>query len=267
MTDGEYGMYKRFEKDIKKYLNYSIVAAKAQLKSEVANSYLNWVWWILDPLCFMLIYMFVFGYVFQSKEPFFAIFIFIGLTMWNFFNHVITNSVRIVKRNKSIVSKVYFPKYILILTDMWVNGFKMLISFGIVLLLMIGYRVPITINILFAFPVMLAFALMTFGISCFMLHYGVYVEDLSNVIKIVLKMLFYVTGIFYNVETKIPVYGKMFGRANPVAFLITAMRNCLIYETAPSVILLGIWTAAAFAAAVLGIWKIYKEENSYVKAI
>ena len=51
----------RFIKDTKKYWKYTIYAAKSQLKTEVANSYLNWIWWILEPFCFMLIYAFVFG--------------------------------------------------------------------------------------------------------------------------------------------------------------------------------------------------------------
>ena len=83
-------MLKRFYIDLKKYFPYSLVSAKSQLKAEVANSYLNWLWWILDPLCFMLIYTFIFGYVFKAKEPYFTVFIFIGLSMWDFFNSMIT---------------------------------------------------------------------------------------------------------------------------------------------------------------------------------
>lgn len=260
-------MYKKFTKDLVQYFHYSIVAAKAQLKSEIANSYLNWIWWILDPLCFMLIYMFIFGYVFQSREPFFSIFIFIGLTMWNFFSHVVTNSVRMVKRNKSIVSKVYFPKYILLLIDIWVNGFKMMISFGIVLILMVIYRVPITWNILFAIPVLFILVLISFGCSCYMMHYGVYVEDLANVVKIVLRMMFYLTGIFYNIQTKIPEYGNVLGHLNPIACLVTSMRECLIYQSTPEIQWLLIWFGVSFVISILGIRKIYKEENSYVKVI
>jgi len=54
-------MLQRFFADTKKYFQYSVFAAKSQLKSEVADSYLNWVWWVLDPFCFMLIYTFIFG--------------------------------------------------------------------------------------------------------------------------------------------------------------------------------------------------------------
>lgn len=260
-------MSKRFVRDFKKYFRFSIVSAKAQLKSEIANSYLNWIWWILEPLCFMLIYVFVFGYVFQSREPFFSLFIFIGLSMWTFFNRIITDSVKIVKRNKALVSKVYFPKYVLIVAEIWVNGFKMLISFGIVGLLMFIYRVPVTINMLYAVPIVLILALLSLGGACYMLHFGVYVEDLANVVKIVLRMLFYLTGIFYDIEAKIPEYGAVLGRLNPVAFLITSMRQCLLYQAAPDRLMLLIWFVIGILLVALGIRKIYKEENSYVKAI
>lgn len=260
-------MIKRFVKDIKKYFRYSVVSAKSQLKSEVANSYLNWIWWILDPLCFMLIYTFIFGYVFGSKEQYFSVFIFIGLSMWDFFNKTLKGSVKIVKSNKAIVSKVYFPKYVLILTKMWVNGFKMMISFGIVVLMMIIYRIPVTWNVLYFVPILVILGLFTFGCSCFLLHFGVYVEDLSNVVSIVLRFLFYLTGIFYNIEKKIPEWGGALNRYNPLAFLMTSMRQCLIYEQTPRRKLLLLWLVISLILAAAGIRKIYKEENSYVKSI
>lgn len=260
-------MCKRFVKDIKKYFSYSLVSARSQLKSEVANSYLNWIWWVLDPLCFMLIYTFIFGYVFNSKEQYFPVFIFIGLSMWDFFNRTLTNSVKIVKNNKAIVSKVYFPKYILILIRIWVNGFKMLISFGIVVLMMVLYRIPVTWNVLYAFPILVILCLFSFGCSCFLLHFGVYVEDLSNVVSIVLRFVFYMTGIFYNIETKIPGWGVLLNRYNPIAFLLSSMRQCLIYEKTPGRKLMLFWFTVSVLVSAAGIRKIYKEENSYVKSI
>ena len=111
---------KRFIRDVKRYNPYAMYAAKAELKSSVADSYLNWLWWILDPILFMLIYSFVVQIVFRSREDHFAVFVFIGLTAWDFFNRTITNSVKLVKSNKSTVTKIYIPKYSLILTKMYV---------------------------------------------------------------------------------------------------------------------------------------------------
>lgn len=260
-------MLNRAFNDLKKYFRYSVVSAKSKLKAEVANSYLNWLWWILDPLCFMLIYTFIFGFVFNAKEQYFPVFIFIGLSMWDFVNKTLLGSVKTIKLNKAIVSRVYFPKFILVLSKIWVNGFKMMISFGVVLLMMLVFRVQLSRNVLFFIPVLLILVLFTFGCACFVMHYGVYVEDLSNVLNVALRFLFYATGIFYNIETRIPQVGGLLNKVNPVAFLITAMRQSLIYGETPDWRLLLLWLAVSVVLVLLGIRKIYKEENSYVKAI
>lgn len=260
-------MLNRAFHDLKKYFRYSVVSAKSKLKAEVANSYLNWLWWILDPLCFMLIYTFIFGYVFDAKEQYFPVFIFIGLSMWDFVNKTLLGSVKTIKLNKAIVSRVYFPKFILVLSKIWINGFKMMISFGIVILMMLIFHVQLSWNILFFIPILLILALFTFGCACFLMHYGVYVEDLSNVLNVVLRFVFYATGIFYNIETRIPQVGSLLNKVNPIAFLITSMRQSLIYGETPDWKLLLVWLAVSVILVLLGIRKIYNEENSYVKAI
>ena len=58
---------KRFFKDLKKYKNYMAYATWAELKTEVINSYLGFLWMILEPLAFMLIYTFIAIFVFKSK--------------------------------------------------------------------------------------------------------------------------------------------------------------------------------------------------------
>lgn len=261
-------MFKRFEKDIKKYFVYSLVAAHSKLRTEVANSYLNWLWWIIEPTCFMLIYTFIFGYVFHSSEPFFPIFIFIGLSMWEFFNRTVNQSVKLIKANKSVVSKVYIPKYILILERIWVNGFKMIISFGIVILMMVCFKVPFSWYVLYFIPILITLVTFVFGCSTFLVHYGVFVEDLSNVINIFLRLLFYLTGIFYHVSSKVPApYGQLLTRYNPMAFLLESMREAILYGHKPDMKLLFIWFGSGLLFSAAGIQLIYRNENSYVKVI
>ena len=261
---------KRFLNDTKKYYKYAVYSAKSKLQSEVASSYLNWLLWVLDPICFMLIYTVIFGVVFNAKEQYFPIFIFIGLTMWDFFNKTLVQSVKIVKTNKSIVAKVYLPKYILVMVRMFVNGFKMLISFGIVLIMMVIYRVPVSLNVLYMIPILLTLFLVTFGCSTIVLHFGVFVQDLSNVINIAMRLLFYMTGIFYNVETRLADYApwnKILLRCNPMALLLTSARQCMIYDMTPARKFLLLWFFIGIILSAIGVKIIYKYENSYVKVI
>lgn len=261
----------RFIRDMKKHFGYAKYSAKAELKAEVAGSYLNWVWWLLEPFCLMLIYTFIFGYVFNAREKYFTAFIYIGLTAWTFFNQNLKNSVKMVKKNKPVVSKVYLPKFILIESKMFVNGFKMLISFGIVVFLMIFYRIPLTWNIFYAIPLMICMWLVTFGIMCILLHFGVFVEDLSNVVNIALRLVFYMTGIMFSIEARIgakhPELAAFLGNGNPMAFIINSLRKSLLYGQQPDLIVLLIWTLIGIILSAIGIRTIYKNENSYVKVI
>ena len=214
-----------------------LYAAKATLKSEVAGSRLNWLWWILDPFLFMLVYTFVETIVFGKSEKYFPLFVFIGLNLWNFFSKTVLTSVRTVKKNKGMISKVYIPKYILILITMMVNFFKMCVAFTLVIIMVPLYRVPITWRILEIIPLFLA-----------------------------LRLVFYMSGIFYNLQKRVPKpYNLLLLDINPVANIIQGARNCILYQSHPMYGVVGIWFVISILLSVLGVRLIVKHENSYVK--
>jgi teichoic acid transport system permease protein len=253
---------------MKKYFPYAVRSAKADLKSDVANSYLNWLWWILEPLCMMLIYAVIFGVVFNASEKYFPVFIFIGITMWGFFSKSVMVSVSVVRMNKAIISRVYMPKYILLLSKMFVNAFKMMISFIIIAIMMVFYHMRITWNIIYVLPLLIVLFLFTFGIGTILMHYGVFISDLSNAISILLSMLMYFTGIFYSISKRIPApFGKVLENYNPLAYLISGMRNVLIYGRPISRRLLVAWGIVSIIIIAIGVSNIYRNENSYVKVI
>ncbi len=262
---------KRFFSDVKKYYNYEVRSAKSSLKTEVANSYLNWIWWILDPLFSMMIYYVIFGIVFEAKEPHFTAFLFIGQTMWGFFNKNVVQSVKMIKRNKSIVSKVYIPKFVLLFANMMVNGFKMMISWVIVVVMMLFSGVDVSLYMIFYIPIMLVLIMVTFSVCVNLMHFGVFVEDLGNVVNIGMQLLFYMTGIMYSIENRLgdkyPLVADLLTNCNPVALTIRDMRNVLLYGQAPDWGLLGVWTVIALVFSIIGVRTIYKNENSYVKVI
>ncbi len=260
---------KRFFNDLKKYKNYIIYATKAELKTEVINSYLGWIWMILEPLCFMFIYMFIAGVIFKSKVEYFPIFVFIGLSVWNFFNKTVVASVKLVSSNKDTVTKVYLPKFVLLLVKMGVNLFKMGVSFLLVFIFMIIYKVPVSWYILWFFPLIITLIILTFGISSIVMHLGVFAEDLTNIINISLRMVFYMTGVFYDLASRVhnAVYRTLLLDLNPLANIIYNLRNVLIYKSSPVILWTMIWFFIGLFLSILGIKTIYKYENTYVKVM
>ena len=53
----------------------------------------------------------------------------------------------------------------------------------------------------------------------------------------------------------------------PTAYLLSGMRKSLVYGKTPDVGILALWFVVSLLLCIGGVRKIYKEENSYVKAI
>ncbi|MBR1416896.1 MAG: ABC transporter permease [Bacilli bacterium] len=259
---------KRFFSNIKKYNKYAIRSAKAELKSEVADSYLNWLWWIIEPICFMLIYTFVFGYIFKNNTQYFASFVFIGLTGWEFFNRMITGSVSLIAGNREIVTKVYLPKYILLLSKSYTYLFKTGISFIVTLVLMLFQHVPISPTILLVVPIFAILYILCFGLGMILMHYGVLLNDLANLTRIALRMVFYLSGVFYNIRQRLGgTLQYVLLRANPAAFSMDELRKVCLEGKLPSFEGMLFWFAIGILLCFIGIKIIHKNENSYAKVI
>ena len=259
---------KNFFQNVKKYNKYAIRSAKSELKSEVSDSYLNWLWWVIEPLCYMLIYTFIFTIVFKSTEKYFPVFVFIGLDCWEFFNRMVTGSIKLISNNRDLVSKVYVPKYILLLSKSYTYLFKLFISLAIVFVMMYFMHVPFSPRIFYIFLIIPILYVISFGIGCILMHFGVYIDDLKNVSNIVLRFVFYLSGIFYNINYRLQGKLKFFLlRANPIAFIMSEMRKVMIYEKNPSFEGLAVWLVIGIVLTIIGIHTIEKNENSYAKVI
>ncbi len=262
---------KRFINDLRKFKSYTLYAAKSDMKAEVAGSFLSWMWWILDPLLYMLVYSFVAVYVFGSREQYFPVFVFIGLNTWTFFSKTVKSGVKLVQEKKSIVTKVYIPKFVFILEKGTVFGIKMFVSFALTVVFMIFYRVPVTWLVLWAIPLWMLLFLVTFAFTTIITHFGVFVEDLLNVLTVVLQLGFYVSGIFYSIESRIMPKSELIGNilihCNPIALIMTDLRNVMLYNREPHYLSLAIWAVISIIISAIGIRTIYKHENTYVKVI
>ena len=224
----------------------------------------------------MLVYSFIALLIFKSGEPHFSVFVFIGLNVWQFFSKTIKTSVGIISANRNIVTKVYIPKHVFLLSKMAVLGFKMFVSFGLtsVFLIIDGVffePVQIGLYILYVIPLFALLFVGTFAVSLFIMHFGVFIEDLNNVITVVLQLGFYVSGIFYSIENRLTGNlawaAKILTNLNPVALIMADMRSVILGNGSVHLLSFAIWSVIAVVFALLGINLIYRFENSYVKVI
>ena len=257
-------MYKNF----KKYNPYAMYAAKSELKAEVASSYLTWLCWILDPLFFMLIYTFIVQVVFKTSVPNLPVFVMCGITIWNFFNKNLVTCVKIIRSNKGIISQKYIPKYMLVIEKIYVNFIKFLISLALLAVMSIIFQIEVTINMLYTIPLMLLLCLLSFALSTILSHFGVFIEDSANILQIILRLVFYLSGIFYSVSETLPAnLTSIMMRINPIAYIIEDFRNVFMYGTGLNFQLFAYWAVIVVLLTIIGIKLIHKYENSYAKVM
>ena len=100
------------------------------------------------------------------------------------------------------------------------------------------------------------------------LHYGVFVDDLSYAVGILLNLLMFLSGMFYDVVTALPEpLNHILMCINPVVVFIDTMRNALLYNKITNIPLILMWMILGLLISYIGIHIVNKNENGYVKVI
>lgn len=253
-------------KNCKKYWSFCCYSAYSQLSSEISGMRLGWLWWVIEPILFMAIYTFIFSVIFNRNMTYLMAYISCGLMMWNFFQKSLLSSVTLVKHYSGLLHRVYMPKYALIFSTLLYNAFKMFISFMIVLVFMVYYRIPVGLSVLQFIPVMAVFLLFTFGCCVWLLHLGVYLPDIKKVTSVLLKVLFYLSGVFYSLDSRIKDgFGSLLLKVNPIGSLLYEARNALLYNTNIAVLPVALIFVLSVILSVSGIFVVTRYEQHYIK--
>ena len=84
----------------------------AELKSEAQRTYIGVLWWILEPVLFMLIFYFVFAVLLQRGTENFVPFLLIGLAPWHWFQATVMQCSGSITANRGLIQQVYVPNYV-----------------------------------------------------------------------------------------------------------------------------------------------------------
>ena len=101
---------KRFT-ELVRYRELVVNLVKRELKARYKNSALGFFWSLLNPLCMMLVFTFVFTVMMpNSKITNFPIFFLCGFLPWQYFSSGVMTSMGSIVYNSNLVKKVYFPR-------------------------------------------------------------------------------------------------------------------------------------------------------------
>ena len=183
------------------------------------------IWVFISPLLAAGLFTFVFGNIAQLSSdgvPYFA-FSYAGLLAWNVFSDTLTGASKSLGSNSALITKVYFPRFILPLAATTSALINLAISFVVLLvvLLAIGLGIPATILLL---PIWLVLALaLALGLGMMLTSIAVAYRDVNHLTSVVVPMLLYLTPVAY-ATSEVPEHLQTLYRLNPLVGIVEGCR-------------------------------------------
>lgn len=171
---------------------------RKELKVKYKDSVLGFLWSLLNPALYLVVYYYMFALVLRAAIPRFAMFLICGLLVWNFFQGSLGAATSAVVNNASIVKKVAFPRSILALASVGASLVHFILQ-CIVLLgaLAIFKQAPDVAYIPVALFALLTLVIFTSAISVFLSAVNVPFRDTQHLVELVLLAWFWATPVCY----------------------------------------------------------------------
>lgn len=228
-------------------LLYSITLR--EIKIRYKQSVLGMAWAILQPLSMMAIFTVIFSRF--AKIPSdgipYPIFSYSALLPWTFFATSLSFAIPSVVNNSSLVTKIYFPREIFPCASVLAAFVDFGIASTIFALMIILYRVAMTLNVLFVIPIVLIQILFALGISFWASAVNVRYRDVKYALPFVVQLWMYATPIVYPISI-IPERYRTVYMLNPMAGIIDSYRRVVLQGTQPDPYYLG---TASLVAIIL----------------
>ena len=196
------------------------------------GSILGIIWSFVYPVFMILIYSFVFIYVFKAKwgetgssNIEFAIMLYAGLIIYNFFTETINSSPYLITDNPNYVKKISFPLEILPIVRTTRCFIIFLINFFVLFLFSIFFY-KLSINIFSLIALFISIFIFVLAFSFLVSSISVYFKDIRQIIIILTSVLLFLSPVFYPI-TAVPENLRFFINFNPLSHFMEIFRYSL----------------------------------------
>jgi ABC-type polysaccharide/polyol phosphate export permease len=227
---------------------------KADLHARQFQRFLGPVWWIVEPSLMSLVFFFLTTRLNYSTGANHFMFIFIGLTVWRFFQRSVENSTFAYVGYGYVIRQINFPliavNVSMIFTELvfFLCGMLFIFVFGAAFgMLSFGWTylfLPVLIGSL---------GLFTLGTVIFVSVAGVYIRDLPPPLTLFLSIVFFFSPGIYKPGELTGVL-KLMATVNPFYYYFPAFRDILLQNQLPPMFPLFVWTLIAFGIVAISIW-------------
>jgi ABC-2 type transport system permease protein len=253
--------------------------ARRELTAKHKRSVLGWAWSLINPAATLLIYTVVFGVFLRIEPPIagngttksFALYLFIALIMWNYFNAILIGSMGSLEGAGGMLSKVYFPPESPAIANLLASLVQVAIEsvIAVVVLIVLG---NISWTVIFLVPVVILLSIFSLGAGLFVSVYNIMYRDVSYLVSIFMQILFYATPIIYTLEYVPARLGPFPARwmveyLNPLTSFVQASRESLYLLKPPTSSQWMVMVFWAVIAIVIGWWSFNRRAADLIEEL
>src|SRR5664279_1736695 len=225
---------------------------QADLKKDGSDTVLGNVWWILDPLLQMIVYVILVSVIFARPQKDYPLFIFAAILPWKWFTTSVSQGVGAVVGQERLIKTIQFPKIVLPVSATVAGVVNF--AFGMIplgMLLVLLFRDRISPNLAFIPVIAFVQLVFTLAVATVLAALNVFVRDIGNIARHALRLWFYLSPGLYAIDQlesssalkSHPEVLKIL-EANPFATLFSAYRS-VIYGTSDGGPALPDWSSLA----------------------
>ena len=172
---------------------------RRDLKVKYKGSVLGLLWSMLNPAVVLSVYYVVFKYFLRNPTPDFALYLFSGLLVWNFFATALIGASSAVVGAAGIVKKVSFPREILALSQVGTATMFFFFQSAVMVIFLVAFQYSPD----WKFMTLIPFALVDLvvfaaAIAVFLSAVNVYLRDVEHLIQVLISTWFWGVPIIYS---------------------------------------------------------------------
>ncbi len=229
------------------YFDLLLTLTAHRIKVRYKQSMLGMTWAVLQPLSLMLIYTVIFSYIARmpSDGAPYAVFAYTALLPWTTFATALGNATNGIVSHAGLVTKVYFPREILPLSYILSALADFAIAAVVLVGLLIYYRIPITLNVLYVLPITLAMMVFALAVSLYLSALQVRFRDVGVGLPLLLQVWMFATPVIYPLSAvlesaRVPATVKFLYTLNPMVGIVDNFRRVILQGLPPNRASLGL---------------------------
>ncbi len=195
------------------------------------QTWLGFGWSVIRPLINIVIFGGL-SYLVDRSQNFKERFVMVsaGIVFWQLLSTTLNDVSNSLTSNANILTKVYFPKLILPLSNILVCVIDFLIAFALYLLVFFWFKGLPPWQIIFL-PLVIFYGLVfCFSIGLIIATASVKYRDVKFILPFLIQILFYASPVFLSstfvLGLNIPAWLKMLYQLNPLVFILNAFKYC-----------------------------------------